>query len=68
MFLKTYFQAPVHPQQQGMSSCSQEEQLETSLEVQPNDMTGKHLDEEHNPLERPQVPEKEKKVVADGTS
>ena len=38
-----------------------EEQLETSLAVQPNDMTGKHRDEEHNPLEQPQVSEKEDK-------
>ena len=63
MILKTYnylpvHQAPVHPQQQEIPSCSQEEQLETSLEVQPEDMTDKHQDGEHNPLE----------MVADGTS
>ena len=45
-----------------------EEQLETSLAVQPNDMTGKHRDGEQNPLERAQVSEDEVKVVADGTS
>ena len=49
--LKTYYQAPVCPQQQEISSCSQEEQFETSLEVQPDDMTGKHRDGEHNPRE-----------------
>ena len=27
MILKTYYQAPVHPQQQEIPSCSQEEQL-----------------------------------------
>ena len=32
-----------------------EEQIETLLEVQPDDMTGKHRDREHNPLEQPQV-------------
>ena len=31
-------------------------------------MTGKHRDGEHNPLERPQVSEKEDKMIADGTS
>ena len=50
------------------SSCSQEEQLGTSLEVQADDLTGKHRDVERNPLERPQVSEDEDKVVADGTS
>ena len=45
-----------------------EEQLETSPEVQPDDMTGKHWDEEHNPLERPQASEEEDKVVTDDTS
>ena len=45
-----------------------EEQLETSLKVQPDDMTGKHRDGDHNPLERLQVSEKEEKVVVDGTS
>ena len=29
-----------------------EEQLETSLAVQPDDITGKHRDGEQNPLER----------------
>ena len=29
MILKAYYQAPVRPQQQKISSCSQEEQLET---------------------------------------
>ena len=28
-----------------------EEQVETSLEVKPDDMTGKQRDGEHNPLE-----------------
>ena len=42
--------------------------METSLEVQPDDMTMKHRDGGHIPLERPQVLEKEEKVVADGTS
>ena len=28
-----------------------EEQVETSLKVQPDDMTGKHRDGEYNPLE-----------------
>ena len=51
-------QAPVHPQQQQIPSWSQEEKLETSLEVQPDDMMGNHRDGEHNPLE----------VVSDGTS
>ena len=56
MILKTYYllpvrQAPVHPQQQVVSSYSQKEQLETQLEVQPDDMTGKHRDGECNPLE-----------------
>ena len=45
-----------------------EEQIETSLEVQPDDMTGKHRDSEHNPLEQPQVSGDEDKVVAGGTS
>ena len=73
MIIKTYCpllarQAPVHPQQQEISSCSQEKQLEPSLQVQPDDMTGKHRDREHNPLERPKYSEEEDKVVADGTS
>ena len=46
----------------------EKEQLETSLAVQPDDMTSKHRDGEQNPLERPQVSENEDKVVADGTS
>ena len=41
-----------------------EEQLETLLAVQPDDMTGKHLDGEHNPLEGAQVSEEEGKVVS----
>ena len=65
--LKTYYQAPVRPQQQEISSCSQEEQVETSSEVQPNDMMGRHRDGEHNPLERPQDSEEEDEVVVDGT-
>ena len=74
MILKTYYllparKAPVYLQQQHeISLCSQEEKLETSLGVQPGDMMGKHRDGEHNPLERPQVSEKEKNVVADGIS
>ena len=40
-----------------------EEQLETLLSVQLDDMTGKHWDAEHNPLERAQVSEEEAKVV-----
>ena len=47
--------------------CSQEEQLETSLEVQPDGITGKNRDGEHNPLDRPQVSNNEDKVVVDGT-
>ena len=43
------------------------EHLETSLQVQPDDMMGKHRDWEHNPLERPQALEEEDKVVTDGT-
>ena len=73
MILKTHYplparKAPVYLQQHEISLCSQEEQLETSLEVQPGDMMGKHRDGEHNPLERPQVSEKEENVVADGIS
>ena len=44
-----------------------ENQLETLLAVQSDDMTGKHRDGEQNPLERAQVSEDEDKVVADGT-
>ena len=56
MILKTYYllpvrQAPVHPQQKVVSPYSQEEQLETSLEVQPDGMTGKHGEGECNSLE-----------------
>ena len=69
IILKTYYQAPVRPQQQQeISSCSQEEHLKTSIKVQLDDRTGKHRDREHNPLERQQVSEKEKKLVGDGTS
>ena len=52
----------------GISSSSQKEQLETLLAVQPDDMTGKHQDGDHNPLERPQVSEKADRVVAESTS
>ena len=45
-----------------------EEQLEASLEVQVDDVTGKHRDGKHNPLERPQASKEEDKVVEDGTS
>ena len=45
-----------------------EEQLETSLEVEPDDMTAKHRDGEKNPLKRPQASEEEDNVFADGTS
>ena len=38
------------------------EQLEISLEVQPDDMTGRHRDGEHDPLERAQASENEGKV------
>ena len=56
MIIKTYYhlpphQAPVHPQQQEIPSCPQEEHLKTSLAVQPDDMTGRHRDGQHNPLE-----------------
>ena len=68
MVLKSYYQAPVYPQQYEVSSCSQEKQLETSLEVQSDDMTGKHRDEDHNPLQRPHVLKDEDKVIANGTS
>ena len=61
-------QAPVHPQQQEIPSCPQEEQLKTSLAVQPDGMMERHRDGEHNPLERLQVSEDQAKVVADGTS
>ena len=72
MILKTYYplpvrQAPVYLQQQEKLSCQQEEQLETSLEVHPDDIAGKHRDGEHKPLERPQVSEDEDKVVASDT-
>ena len=36
--------------------------------MQLDDLTGKDRDGEHNLLERPQVSEDEKKVVADSTS
>ena len=64
---KTYYQAPIHSQQQEISSCSQEEQLKTSIEGQPDDMMGRYRDGEHNPLERPHASEEEYKVVADDT-
>ena len=71
MILKTYYHipahpAPVHPPQQEFHSCLQEEQLETSLKVQPEDMMRKHRDGEYNPLERPQASEEEDEVVTDG--
>ena len=73
IILKTYyslpaFQAPVHPKRPEISSSSQNKQLETSLAVQPDDMTGKHQDGGYNSLERPQVSEKADKVVAESTS
>ena len=68
IILKTHYQAPVHPQQQGISPCSQEEQLKTSLEMKPDNMTGRHQDGEHNLLDRPKASAKAEKVVADGTS
>ena len=40
------------------------EQLETLLAVQYDDLTGKHRDGEHNPLERAQVSEEGGKVVS----
>ena len=43
-----------------------EEQLETSLAVQLEDMTRKHRDGEQNLLERAQVSEEEDKVVSKG--
>ena len=58
MIIKTYYRASVLPQQQEMSSRSQEEHLKTSLELQPDDITGNHRGGEHNPLE----------MVVDGTS
>ena len=69
MILKAYYQAPVRSQQQGISSYSQEEQLETSLGVQPDDMiVGRHHDGKHNPLERPQASEEEDKMIANDPS
>ena len=53
---------------EGQVDGKKEKKLETSLEVQPDEMMGKHLDGKHNPLERPQVSEKVENVVADGTS
>ena len=55
MILKTCYHFPAH---QGSV---------TSPAVQSDDMMGRHLDGEHNPLERPQASEEEEKVVADGT-
>ena len=68
MVLKTYYQAPARPQLKEVLLCAQEKQLETSLGVQPDDMTGKHRDGDHNLLERPQVSEKKEKLVSDVTS
>ena len=56
MILKTYYHLP------GRQATV------TSPAVQPDDMMGRHRDEEHSLLERPQAWEKEEKVVADGTS
>ena len=50
-----------------MSSCSQEEQLNTSFEVQPDDMVERHGDGEHNPLERPRASKEDDNMAADGT-
>ena len=36
--------------------------------VQPNDMTVRHRDGKHSPLERPQASDEEEKMAADGTS
>ena len=73
MILKTCYnlpahQAPAQPQQQEVPSCPREEQLETSLKVQPDNMMGRHRDGKHNPLERQQAPEGEDNKVADGIS
>ena len=40
----------------------------TSPAVQPDDMTGRHRDGVHNPLERPRASQEEENVIADGTS
>ena len=50
-----------------MSSCSQEKQLNTSFEVQPDDMVERHGDGEHNPLERPRASKEDDNMAADGT-
>ena len=42
--------------------------METLFEMQSDDMTVRHRDGEHNPLERPQALEEKDKVVVDGTS
>ena len=69
MILKAYYQAPVCSQQQEIPSCSQEEQLETSLGVQPDDIiVGRYRDVKHNPLERPQASEEEDKMIANDPS
>ena len=46
----------------------EKEQLETSLAVQPDDMTRKHRDGEQSPLERQVSENEDNKVVTDGTS
>ena len=46
----------------------EKEQLEISLTMPPDDVTGKHRDGEQNSVERANVSEDEGKVVADGTS
>ena len=56
MILKTHYHFPARPAPT------------TSPTVQPDDVMGRHRDEEHNPQERPRASEEEEKVVADGTS
>ena len=41
--------------------------MKTSFEMQSDDMTARHRDGEHNPLERPQALEEKDKVIVDGT-
>ena len=73
MTLKTYHhlpahQARVHPQQQKIISCPQEEQLKVKTPPAglSDGMMGRDRDGEHNPLERPQVSEDKETVVTDG--
>ena len=56
MILKTYYHLPGR------------QVPVTPPAVQPDDMMGRHQDEKHSPLERPQASEEEGVVVADGTS